>query len=181
MAKKKAAKGVRKSILELIDIQGYDKKNNCYCMKDGSYMNIIQIMSKDLVNSSDDEVEYDCLRFARLYKLYAEDIKIITMNFPCDTAEQQHYIEHKMQKQANPVYKNFLQRKLDELVWLGKHDTTREYYYMIFAKNTEEMEKNTLLLMNTLGRGKTGLLAYLTEEKRRQILFRLANKCSMMN
>lgn len=79
------------------------------------------------------------------------------------------------------MYKNFLQRKLDELVWLGKHDTTREYYYMIFAKDTEEMEKNTLLLMNTLGRGKTGLLAYLTEEKKRQILFRLANKCSMMN
>lgn len=181
MEKKKAAKGVRKSIMELIDVQGYDRENNCYRMKNGSYMNIIQITSKDLVNSSDDEVEYDCLRFARLYKLYAEDIKIITMNFPCDTSEQQHYIEHKMQNQANPVYRNFLQRKLDELVWLGKHDTTREYYYMIFAKDAEEMEKDMLLLTNTLGRGKTGLLTYLPEEKKRQILFRLANKCTMMN
>lgn len=97
MEKKETVKGVRKSIQELIDVQGYDRENNCYRMKDGSYMNIIQITSKDLVNSSDDEVEYDCLRFARLYKLYAEDIKIITMNFPCDTTEQQYYIEHKMQ------------------------------------------------------------------------------------
>lgn len=181
MEKKKSAKGVKKNVLELIDIQEYDKERECYRMKNGGYMNIIQITSKDLVNSSDDEVEYDCLRFARLYKLYAEDIKIITMNFPCDTSEQQHYIEHKMQKQANPVYKNFLQRKLDELVWLGKHDTTREYYYMIFAKDAEEMEKNTLLLNNTLGRGKTGLLSAISEEKKRQILFRLANKCTMMN
>lgn len=180
MEKKREAKGVRKSILELIDVQGYDKGNNCYRMKDGSCMNLIQITSKDLVNSSDDEVEYDCLRFARLYKLYAEDIKIITMNFPCDTTEQQYYIEHKMQKQANPVYKNFLQRKLDELVWLGKHDTTREYYYMIFAKDIDEMEKSVLLLTNTLGRGKNGLLMNLSEEKKRQILFRLANKCTMM-
>lgn len=180
MNKKKRAKGLKKSVTELIDIQGYDKECNCYRMKNGGCMNIIQITSKDLVNSSDDEVEYDCLKFAKLYKLYGDDIKILTMNFPCDTSEQQHYIEHRMQKTANAVYKNFLQRKFNELVWLGKHDTTREYYYMIFAKDTEELEKNTRLLNTTLGRGKTGLLVELTEEKKKQILFRLANKCTMI-
>lgn len=82
---------VRKSITDIIPIREYDTENGCYRMKDGKYMDLVQINSKDLVNSSADEVEYDCLKFAKLYRLYEDDIKLIVMNFPCDTKKQQAY------------------------------------------------------------------------------------------
>ncbi|MBO5485034.1 MAG: hypothetical protein J6K58_06795 [Lachnospiraceae bacterium] len=171
---------IKQDITKLIGITGYDTENNCYLTKYG-YLDIIQIITKDLVNSSEDEVEYDCLKFAKLYKLYGDDIKIIAMNFPCNTEKQQDYIQYKLQKTSNEIYKRYLQRKLDELVWLGKHDTSREYYFMLFAEKLDDLEKNLLTMTSTLGKGKTGLLNMLPEEKKHQILQRMANKCLLIN
>ena len=170
---------IRKSVEELIAVKDYDEEMACFLMEDG-YMDILKIVSKDLINSSSDEVEYDCLKFAKLYRIYGDDQKIITMNFPCNTEKQQQFLEYKMNHTGNGVYKKLLQRKLNELAWLGKHDTTREYYFMLFAKKPEEMEKNRLTIQSTLGQGKTGLLEILSKEKKIRILERMANKCLLM-
>lgn len=110
-------------------------------MDDGSYMDLLQIQSKDLINSSEDEVEYDCLKFAKLYRLYAEPVKIACINFPCDYSKQKRFLEYKIKSTKNTIFKEQLQKKLDELVWLEKHNTTREYYYMIFSETEEGLEK----------------------------------------
>lgn len=179
-AKLQKKSSVRKNVTALMEGIGYDPQTRCYPLKN-EIMDIVQITSKDLVNSSDDEVEFDCLKFAKFYKTYADDIKIITMNFPCNTKKQQQFLEYKMQQTENEVYQKFLQRYLEELVWISKHDTTREYFYMIFARNPEEMEKNVRTLRSTLGTGKTGLVQFIPEEKKHQILFRLNNKCNLIH
>lgn len=164
---------------QLIDIKGYDKNKNMYLTSDGN-MELVQIVAKDLVNSSMDEVEYDCLRFAKLYKVYEDDLKIICMNYPCDTEKQQEYYRYKLSKTTNEIHRQGLQQRLDELIWLGKNDTTREYYYMVFAKNEEQMEKNRMILTENLGTGKNGLIQILPEEKKHQIMGRMANKSSLL-
>ena len=83
----KKGKKVKKSILEKIDVAEY-LEEGYYRMKDGTYMNLVQINSKDLINSSADEVEYDCMKFAKLYKLFENDLKLVVLNFPCDTKAQ---------------------------------------------------------------------------------------------
>ena len=85
-----------------------------------------------------------------------------------------------MQHTVNAVYQTYLQRCVDELVWIGKHDTTREYYFMVFAKTSEELEKNLLTIQSILGTGKDGLLKKISLEKKQQIFFKLANKCSVI-
>ena len=175
----KKEKKVKKSILEKIDVAEY-LEEGYYRMKDGTYMNLVQINSKDLINSSADEVEYDCMKFAKLYKLFENDLKLVVLNFPCDTKEQQAYLQRKINATNNQMYRKFLQQKYDELVWLAKNNTTREYYYMVYAKTQEEMQKEMLTLKSTLHLGNDGLLLEIPEEKKHKILYRLYNKNSLV-
>lgn len=177
--KMKKGKKVKKSILEKIDVAEY-LEEGYYRMKDGTYMNLVQINSKDLINSSADEVEYDCMKFAKLYKLFENDLKLVVLNFPCDTKEQQAYLQRKINATNNQMYRKFLQQKYDELVWLAKNNTTREYYYMVYAKTQEEMQKEMLTLKSTLHLGNDGLLLEIPEEKKYKILYRLYNKNSLV-
>ena len=159
----------------------YDDKLKCFVMTDNTYMDLIQINTKDLVSSSDDEVEYDIMKFAKLYKMYAPDLKIVVMNFPCKTGKQQEYFIHKLKNTSNQIYRKFLQRKLDELVWLEKNNMIREYYYMIFGKKESEIKSNRDLIFNTIGRGKNGLSQEISKDKKIQICVRLNNKCFLVN
>lgn len=169
----------RKMITDLIPITGYDQDLSCYSMKEG-YMDLLQIRSKDLVTASEDEVEYDILKFCKLYRLYEEDVKLLVMNFPCNTKIQQEYLQRKMNRTTNMIFRENLQRQIDELVWLEKNNTTREFYLMIFAKTLEELDENRRLLKSTLHTGRDGLIETIDDEKKHKILYRLNNKCSQV-
>ena len=167
---KKKKPSVRKTILDIVPIRSISEKGY-YNMDDGSYMDLLQIQSKDLINSSEDEVEYDCLKFAKLYRLYAEPVKIACINFPCDYSKQKRFLEYKIKSTKNTIFKEQLQKKLDELVWLEKHNTTREYYYMIFSETEEGLEKNIRTMFSVLGRGRGGLVEKISYEKKKEILY----------
>lgn len=178
--KQKSSSGVDKTTKDIIEISYYDDDLGCFIMKDNTYMDLIQITTKDLVSSADDEVEYDIMKFTKLYKMYAGDIKIMAMNFPCKTMVQQEYLKHKINSTHNEMYKKFLQRSLDELVWIEKNDVMREYYYMIFGSKQSEIKSNRNLIFNTLGSGKNGLEQKLDKDKKIQICERLNNKCFLI-
>lgn len=177
--KQKQPARIKKSVQELIPILDFNMEKGFYFTQDGC-MDLLQITSKDLINSSSDEVEYDCLKFAKLYKTYEADLKIIALNFPCSTDRQQEFLNYKMQHTTNAVYQSYLKRGLDELDWIGRHDTTREYYFLIFAKDEEELEKNRITLQSILGTGRNGLLKLIPLEKKQQILYKLSNKSSVI-
>lgn len=172
---------IKRTVLELLPEREYVPEKECFRLEDGSYMDLLQIISKDLINASEDEVEYDCLKFAKAYRLYADDLKIVCLNFPCDYHKQKRFLEYKMKHTRNEIFKQTLEKKLQELVWLEKNNTTREYYYMIFAGNLEEIEKNRLTLTTSLGVGPGGLIDRITREKKEEILCRLRNKCNLLN
>lgn len=169
-------KNVSKTVKDLIPISDYDDNTDCFLLKDNTYMDIIQIKTKDMINSADDENEYDCLRYTKLYRLYADDLKMIAINFPCNTQEQQRYLEHKIAGTKNQVFKSFLQKRKDELVWIEKNNTTREYYFMIFGKKASDIEKNRITMGNTVGFGTVGLLEQISKERKHQVLFKINNK-----
>ena len=169
-----------KTTAELINIIGYDFENHCFVMKGNRFMDLLQITTKDLINSSKDEVEYDSMKFAKLYKLYEDDMKLIAMNFPCDTKQQQSYVHNRIAQTANPMYKSALQKDLEDLIWLEKHDTTREFYLMIFARSLEMIEKNRRTIKTVLHTGRDGLIEEISDQKKEDILIRMNNKNLLM-
>ena len=94
---------VSDTVKDIIDIYFYDDKLKCFIKKDKTYMDIIQINTKDLVSASNDDIEYDIMRYIKLYKMYADDIKIVAMNFPCRTGKQQEYFRQKIKNTSNEI------------------------------------------------------------------------------
>lgn len=173
---------IDKASREILPDIYYDRLNECFVNeKENLIFDIIKICSKDLVNSSDDEIDYDQYRYTKLYKIYSEDLKIICMNFPCNTQKQQSYLKKKIEKTNNAKMKHWLQRWLDELEWLEKNRTTREYYYMIFSQNLEEHLSNKNNIFSALQSGRNGLCETISEEEKIQILYKLNNKSSLIS
>ncbi|MCQ2510858.1 MAG: hypothetical protein MJ116_10400 [Lachnospiraceae bacterium] len=178
---KSKKKRFSKSTLELIPVRYYDRDYNCYVLSDGTMMDILQINTKDLISASQDEVEYDCLKLGKLFKTYAGDIKIVSLNFPCDTSSQQRYFREKLSNAKNEVYEYWLKVRLRELERIEKTHTTREFYFLFFSNSFEENEKNRNTFLITLAVGKDGLVSILPEEKKHQILTKMNNKNALVS
>lgn len=169
-----------KSMADLIPVRSYDRTKEYYIFTDGTCMDLFQVRTKDLINASDDEVEYDCMKFAKFYKTYADDIKIISLNYPCSTAKQQEYLRKKLESTNNPNKRYWLNRKLEEEVWIEENKSTREFYLMCFEQSEENMDKNRRKIISTLQTGTDGLIIQMPFEKKEQILYKLNNKNAML-
>ena len=64
-------------------------------MQDDSYMDIVQIVTKDLNSASESDLEALIAAWARMYRTNGFDIKLVSLNTPTDTRGQQHYIQKK--------------------------------------------------------------------------------------
>ncbi len=168
-----------KNISDCIPIKDYEELYNAFKHRDG-YMDLLQINSKDLGNASEDAITYDRLRFAKLYKKYDDDLKIIISNFPSDTSKQQQYVNRKIAKTRNPIYKKWLFKKLDELIWVEKNRTSREFYYMFWGKDEEDIIKKRDDIKGILGTEKNGLVSTISKEKKISIIRKMTNKNAMI-
>lgn len=163
----------------LIPIEQYDENLNAFVMRnEDRYMDIVQIISDDLMNKSDYEIDYLNMCWAKFYKTCAADIKLISLNFPTNTTKQQKYIEYKLNQTKNPVFKYFLQNKLSELIQIGKNRSDREYYIMYFAKSAEQLKDIRDIFSSSLM--SNGLCCYLDKEKKLQILYKFNNPNSAL-
>ena len=71
---------MKKSILEIVPIREITE-NGYFRMDDGKVMELLQIQTKDVINTSEDEIEYDCIKYAKFYRLYSDDLKIISLYY----------------------------------------------------------------------------------------------------
>lgn len=88
--------------------------------KDKTYMDIIQINTKDLVSASNDDIEYDIMRYIKLYKMYADDIKIVAMNFPAERANSRNISDTRYKTLQMKFTRNFYREVLMNLYGLRK-------------------------------------------------------------
>lgn len=169
-----------KSILETIPIIRYMPDYQCYLLKDKTYMDIVQIRTKDLNSIDADERTYDMGRITKLLRMLGSDCKIIALNYPCNTQEQQRYLAHKIQGTHNKQYQYWLEKSRKELEWLEKNKTFREYYLMFFSDTLEMQQKNLNVILESLGTGVEGLAIAIDAKKKHNILFKLSNQSSVI-
>lgn len=160
----------------MTDLLNFKYIDGCFVKEDGSTFDFVQINCKDLIAASDDENEYDSLCFQKLYKKYPGDLKIIGINFPTNTKENKEYVRHKITNTKNSVYKRMLQEKYEELDWIEKWKTDREYYLMFFSSSTEEHKANLSSILYILS--DNHLASQITEDKKKKVLFKINNKCT---
>lgn len=159
------------------DFPLYRYENGCFVKRrDGSTFDLLQINCKDLMAASEDENEYDALCFEKLYRKYSGDLKIIGINFPTNTKANKEYTAHKIEITRNSVYKKMLLENYNLLDWLERNRTDREYYLMFFSASVQEHDANLNSIYYILS--DNGLASIMSEEKKKQVLFKINNKCT---
>lgn len=168
---RKANKDVLASTKELLGFIDVDDDDSII-MKNG-YLDIFQIDSKDIYSLTDVETTMNIYNFIAFLRSYPFDIKLITMNFPVNTLKQQEFIKKKIKECDNEKYYYELIEELEQLVYLESTRQNREFYIMIFIKDTEEKDsiKRTLFRSQNIA----VQLIPLTVEKKLKILFKLNN------
>jgi len=151
-------------------------EGDVFRLQDGTYMDVLQIVTKDLANMTIEGLQYENLQFQNFYKVYSDDIKIIALNFPKNTKTQQKYFKHKMAHEKNEVYLRELQDQYDNLQWLEKRNTEREYYMFLFARNTEDLHNKQVRIYHNLE--DSNQITKISVEKKKQILFSINNMVS---
>lgn len=172
--KKEKPPKISKSTLQILSIRDYNEDREYYIMEDGTIMNIVQFICKDLTTTNVQDIEMDILQLTKHLRLYYDDVKIISINIPVDCKTQIDYLTFKIEHCRNEIQKRFLQRSLEEQIWLQKNRLNKEFYYMIFAGSPEKYEENHKTLMDTLYQSK--LICLLDKEKKDTVLYKMCNK-----
>lgn len=177
-AEKKALReeirNVEKSVVDLIPL--LDVEYDEYFRTTYGYMNIFQIASKDVYSLNQDEIGRHLHDFANFLKLYQDDMKIVCMQFPVNTEEQQENILKKIKKAEIPMYHHFLQKRLDELQFLEKNRYNKEYFLFIYAKNLNAIREREELIFRISNENMR--FKKIDLDKKLKILFKLANQNS---
>lgn len=161
-----------KTLQDLLPVAAFE--GDCFRYRDGTYMDMVQVVTKDLLNMSPDALAYDNLTMANFYKTFPEDLKLVSLNFPKSTKQQQKYFEHKILNERNPVYKKFLVQNYRQLRNIEQSRSEREYYLIFYAKNLEDLHNKQMKIIRTLGGNDQ--VVKIDNEKKIQILQKLNNK-----
>lgn len=137
------------------------------------HIDIFQIDSKDIYSLNEIERKMHIYSFVSFLRGYIYDFKLISMKFPVNTLKQQRFLEKKLKECDNEVYANFLKEKLDQLIFLEENRQNKEFYIMIFIKDTDNKEEVKGLLLRN--QNIAIQLKTLDIEKKLKILFKLNN------
>lgn len=151
---------------------------NGYFKTKTGYLDIVQIESIDIKSMNGVEYNILLMDFTKMLKGYAEDIKLISMNYPANTQKQQEYLNKIIKECTNKKHFHFLKHRINQLQTIEEVRSDREFYVMIFGKDDKEMNSNIeLILANN-----SGLKVFNIEiEKKVKILRKLNNMNSKVN
>lgn len=162
---------IRKTVLN--KMEEIDVTDNEFIKTKSGYLNIYQVSGKDVDSLSNYEQEDLIRNFMFFLREFIYDFKIVAMNFPVNTSEQQTYIQKRINRTENELYKIFLNEKLEKLIELEKTKTNIEYYIIIFIDN-EDLSNDVLnnLIRST---NKDISLSEIDLEKKLKVLYKLNN------
>lgn len=170
--KKTAAKPVSSNkILSVFPIRDYLEAEGYFLTGDNAIINLFQIQGKSYYDAADDEIENLVFSNSRLLQRLADDIKIISMNYPTNTKQQQEFISYMLKKPELERYSEMLTEKLESLQALEQNTTDRQAFLMVFAKDKGRYEEITRLLSGN----SYFVVRPIGREKKENIIFQLNN------
>lgn len=142
-------KRISTGISELIPIMSYDDMLGAFVMKHG-YMDIYGIRTYNMDALSPYEQDYVIMQRLRFQQNYDGELKMVSIVFPVDLTEQRMFLVRKYDGTDDPFVREIIEEKLRELERLEDKTIERDYYYMLFAENEEEMRKDQVRIESLL-------------------------------
>ncbi|WP_313294433.1 hypothetical protein [Faecalispora jeddahensis] len=159
---------ITRMLLDVFPIR--DNQEQYFLTEDNQIIDIFQIRGKSYYNASDTEIEIMVDRLSNFFRLYKNDIKIIGMNYPTNTRNQQAFLTYKLQQPELQKYEVILNEKIATLQYLENSTTDREAFIMLFARD----EKHYQILCDLIDRSVLQV-EEISMEKKANIIFQLNN------
>lgn len=164
-------------IIPLVDIAEING-NTVFVDKDGGYMDIIQLNTRDLNAQKDFDIEMDNIAYGTFNHAYDDDYKLICMSYPVDTFTQMDYIERLQSNTQNEEYYQQLDQERELLFQINQDYEQLEFFLMIFGTNKQAFLRNWNLVGKQLVSSK--LAQYIFPAKKISIVRKLMNLPSDM-
>ncbi|MED4654514.1 hypothetical protein [Bacillus pseudomycoides] len=171
--KKEVPPKVKKSIAEIMQVVDMTE-DGIFELKNGEFLEVLQVEGEDMYSKNNEEQAFVIFSHAYFYQAYKHAIKLIFLNFPCQTTEQQKYINKKIRECDNPLYERILVQKLKELKFLEWGRTNREALLFIYG-DSELIVKERVDAAKRYIKRSTELLD-IDEDKKLEVLFKLFNQ-----
>lgn len=163
-----------RKMYDLIEIRSYDAVNDCFVMKDQTYMDIIKIRCHDLENSDPDIVTAQCYALLKWMRTYPSEYEFVGLNFPVNTSEQQTAMEHIINRTENPQHLYYLKQKETELKVIDNKMIERQFYLFLFFDTIEDLKLQRGKVFMQFAR--TELLESISRQQKEMVLFKINNK-----
>ncbi|VXB98110.1 hypothetical protein EXIGUO8H_80006 [Exiguobacterium sp. 8H] len=150
-AKKKAAgsRFVSSSMRRYLNIIATDDEGNLV-QPDGGVVRLLSFVGDDIRHAHPEVEEQAMYAFAILLRSYRYPLKVVTMNFPVNTAAQRASIERRL-KHADGPRREALEQEWRTLERLDRTRHHREYFFLLFAPDAEEMRQRIRSLRQSIG------------------------------
>ena len=177
LVKKQAPKYEKMGVDELVPLVKKHNDYDCYVMEDGSLLAIYGIVQKNLQGAPEMDVSFDITKWDKLYKIYSDDLKIVTSNFLTDTRTQLEYYDHLLERadgaaNTNESLRSLLEQKRYELQWISENRHEINASLFVYATSLDDLREKDRRIRTTL----SGLVYDYDESLRRKIIHMLYNK-----
>lgn len=142
-------------------------------MKNGEYMEIVQVTSKDIYALNEGDKDNDIFSLAYLFQAYIPDLKLVPLYTPVNLEIQKNRIILNIRNSTKSQYKNFLEKKLAELEFIEKHRTNKEFFFFLYADTTKTLFDRRLQIRRLLTQSNP--MIELKIEKKINVLFQMCN------
>lgn len=176
--KRRDPQNEKQYVESLLPVVAKDEQTEAFYMEDGTLVDMFAIITKDLNSASSDELTFDKYLWEKLYKTYADDLKIIGLYFHPDTSEQQSYMDELLGRTESPVLRRIIKEKKEELAFVGTEDVYMEmqFYLLFFAKNKTDYREKVINIYSLLNQGFLPSIETVSQERKIQIFYQLLNK-----
>lgn len=153
--------------------------------RENTYQQFLQIRTNDLDSLNESELTEMLDAMTDTARTYVDDLKLKVLTSKTDTTKQQEYWHRNMKKANEKLLMNFQDKasqsnkqvSLENIQRLKTVEQTRpdlNFYFVIFAKDENELTRKRRLLMRTANSYR---LAPLNKKQTEQVLYR----CNNMN
>ena len=142
-------------------------------MRNGEFMEILQITSKDIYSLNETDKDNDIYSLAHFFQAYLPAVKVIPLNTPVNLEIPKRHVMRDIRRNQNPYYLPHLEKKLRDLEFLENNRTDREFFLFIYGNHEKAMLENKVHARKLMARSNP--LIELQLEKKLSILYQLAN------
>ena len=179
--KKEKKPEVIKNCLDILPIRSMDAHLEAFRLADGSYMDILQILSRDLHNMDDDSLQMEIFNLMKILKTVGCDLKFVSAKFPLNLTGQKNILQHHRENVQDEVRQLWLDRQIHELETVEENISTLHFYLFYFGATEDEFIRNRESILKYGGSGNGRLFEDVSFSQKVNIVQKLCNPNTLIN